>query len=72
MPDDVSEILFKVLDKVCRGETINWNRIVSQYFFWRYAYCIVRKFHDMITIWHMVKKYITIFSVIADVHAYNS
>ena len=37
-----------------RASTIHWNRIVSRYFFWRYAYRTVRSVHDKLTIQHLV------------------
>ena len=37
-----------------RVATIHWNRIVSRYAFWRYAYRIVRSFHDTLTIQQLV------------------
>ena len=48
----ISQVCIKVVPD--RAATIHWNRIVSRYFFWRYAYRIVRSFHDTLTIQHFV------------------
>ena len=45
--------IFIILN-IFRAASIHWNLIISRYLFWWYAYRIVRSFHDMIMIQHLL------------------